>query len=1104
MAGDSGSGAADYKIRANFEWPPERYYLLGVYTALFNAISNDAEKFRGLGIDYSSGDQHIDKIIFDNIDKLVKPEDPETNPFGVFKDGIHVDVAEFKKDFKNLVAENKALSKVKHSDSEGHLTGRLTNEEMTIVLRKKSDEVREHYNDNRKNAKAKSGQNPKKDSGKPGESGIGTHAQDYQQAYLDLQDKKYEVRMSRLKFWGEVLGSGAGVGGVVLGITSIFTGMWIPGIITALGGGFLTKFFGDKAIEESGALKVFKRDLRRFKQSKGKYKSKDKKALGFKDIEQRFWEDKAIEHYYRSGGQNGILPKYKYRYEPLKKMVPELDEHGNPVFDEHGKPKMKPVEVTDDKGRVIYNKVRVGKVEYYSEMNKAWKRAQRRGARAYLDIDKDVKYYDMVNSEDGKYFVLDKASGTYRKGYGFKYLEGMLTSAKSMNVNDTLSVQGHTSVANDELKGPPMTLPALKTSIQRLNDASSKFTGDNQLAYRRLLTGYTQKAVESFENYLFDTVFSSDTVSEARDIMNDKVINDRLKDADAGQSVDAVENMIAFAKLESNDSAVFTTGQYKKITAGKGASLADQITMSDESMRHTITSKMGIAEDSDEFTVANEYIRRITTVSDMTQANKVLIDVSGDTRLTPKAREYLSFMASKKKSTTTYTEADFAGMTDENKIGETTIEKAIAELTDTSKADVIRQQISGMSDPDKQELAYKYLNEQIESIEIRRRADASKRAMAKIRVNAYQDFDDRVQEIEKIIAESTTDAKELAKIESNISLQVTDEDLKEYLMLKFKDAVHTAFLKEGKDEKYTQAQPDGSTVKEIMKYMQKVQGNKYLDDWQKNSITSQMESNLENAMDAYLQQVKAQYIDNYDKGSIKVYRTQGYLGGGLMNYFDLKTAASERIKNKLNNIWNDNVIYDTITLSGSRSIVDNYTEDEKEIVNSAVMGTDSSPRSTHLVDFIKKLKTGLAYTGEQLNAGIDGIHTNIKKLFTDPDFTALVGKEKTAALLVFRNRCLALFREHIHTYASTKGGMHNFTTNFYTGSTYSDYMTNVYTKWEKLFNAIDVLVPTEFVVEKGAQLIQAASKSNTLVGFAQVGENGRPKVATTSSGRELT
>ena len=1057
MAGESGK--KEFNIRPNYEWPPERYYNLGVYTMLFNAIANDADTYRPLGINPSNGDQFIDQFILEHLDKLLAPRS-ESNPYGVSKNGVGVNKSAFRKDFYNLVAENKELSKANHYEN-GNLTGRLTNQEMTTILNLKKDDAKSHYEANRRNAKGKSGQAPKGDKKASGESGMGAHVEDYMQAVIDQRDKKHNYRRSLRQFFGNLFGTGAGIGATVAGVVAIFSGgLLIPGLLAGIGGLAATSIFGDKAIFKFGETRGYYKDYRDFMNSYGKYRSKDKKKFGFKDIEQRYWEDKAIEDYYKNGWQNKEFHKYATKWVQKKVKQPKVDEHGNPVLDSRGRPVMEEVPARNADGQIIYIKTQGKPIENYREKKKAWDRALRRGALALLEIDSDVQYHNMVDKEDGKYFVKDK-DGNYVEGYTYKSLIATMAEAKSTNVNDGRSVQGHTFVAEEELaSGHKMSLAEVKKSIKDLKSSADKFKGDNKWKYDELMTKYTDKIVESFQDYIFENAFSSDTVSEARDNMNDPLIKERLEDADIGRSIDSVENMIAFAKLESNDSAVFTTGQYKKVTAGKGASLADQITMSGDSMRQTVTSKMGIAEDSEEYTVANEYIERITAVDNMTEANKVFVEVSGDSRLSKKTKDYLSFMASKKKSLTTYTKEDFAGMSDENKIGNTTIEKAIAELTDTSKADVIRQQIAGMSDPDKQELAYKYLNEQIESIEIKRRAEVSKKAMAKIRVNAYQDFDDRVQEIEKIIAETTTDAKELAKIESNISLQVTDEDLKEYLMFKFKDAVHTAFLKEGRDEKYTIPTLDGSTIKEIMKYMQKVQGNKYLDDWQKNAIISQMEPNLEKAVESYLGGFETQFVNIFDADTINNYIIQGYAQGGLKNYFETNTATSNLIKQKFKAMYALEDVHSSVVYCCGTNLGKFYETSEKQTISEAIMNDTSGDLKKRLRDMNKVSINGTDLHDKTVDyLPIPGGDRKILGGELDKVLAMTDVNARYAALLVFKTRCLAYFKAHIATYIAKTFGTDGKPS--VTGW-YSQLQNDVLQKWKDsgLFDEIDNALST--------------------------------------------
>ena len=125
------------QIYPNSEFAPEKYYLLGAYVVLFNAISNNTVEY---GLGNNNGDQIINDYIANHIDELnaqfnlhLEHIIPETVN-GVVKRDSKGDVVYkkdvFKKMLPELIERAKSLSSQMGNRKDGYLTKMMTNDQL--------------------------------------------------------------------------------------------------------------------------------------------------------------------------------------------------------------------------------------------------------------------------------------------------------------------------------------------------------------------------------------------------------------------------------------------------------------------------------------------------------------------------------------------------------------------------------------------------------------------------------------------------------------------------------------------------------------------------------------------------------------------------------------------------------------------------------------------------------------------------------------------------------------------------------------------------------------------------------------------------------------
>ena len=848
---------ADYKYspipNAVRKWDPEKYYRLGAYVYMFNAIWTDNKEY---GLEMSNGDQVIYNYIREHYAELNS------------KFNLHLDsnggLDKFLSDLPELHAQAKKYAAVENGDGKGGINAFLSNRQMVQVLDDKATAVREWHEDVRKASKGKSGSY---DVG-GGKDRNGPHRVALERAERELENQNIICRRSfgkallhlggfALATTATVVSAGALLSYGGFALTAVFGtvfnaagfgGAVLGGAGTIFGWQF-AKRFGKAMIASFQKYSANRKKRREFINGYGEYADKDGKVLGFRKIKQRYYEDLAIQKYLESGNLDKPADRYLRKY--LKKAMRRTGPDGE--------------ELTYDK------------------------------------LAKESKYYRFVSDA-----FKENTSDPSKTVYGFDYLKGLLGAAKDMNLNNSNSTQAQTVETEDYLahgRGGAFDLADLKEEIGKLKNAEGRFTEDSKNKYTAMMNEFTDRIVSTFRGNLFENAFTSSTVSDALDEFKDPVIKERLENTRLGVETDAVENAIKFVDLEAKNTFCGT------LSDGVGASVENQLFIKKRNMQNAC-SKLGsipaqIPDPSAPGTMMPnpDYVNMQTAISEIEQISTKADTHSTDaedaiSRLTSPAtrrvKSYLEFMLKKKRNESRHDDSSLASV-------HSSVRAEIAGLTDSAKASEVRERImnAGLSDTART-AALKALTQQVESIERKVRNDNAARVEGLVKGNAFTGFTDfatKISDCKDFEPDKLDDLfKKIKKIKP--------EEIGKYLMLKFKDKIKANLELEAQSTKFdVEGGNYDAAIANIRKYLRNVsicETRGYIDTWQKDACVSSIESKLVTAFKPFLKGLEKSFLKNPGE---TITKAEGLLetmeNGGFLEILQSNTPGVDEIKRRL-------------------------------------------------------------------------------------------------------------------------------------------------------------------------------------------------------------
>ncbi len=1034
-----------FSARANFEWPPKRYYNYAAYVMMFNGVVNDHDSY---GIDNSNGDQVILAYIKDHLEELAKkPEfefiyNPDNHPedftYGIdrnnpnkFKyktleeaeqakkkarENFDKELKAFKTDIDNFHAQAKEDSgKLNGYQEGGFLKNFVSNEQMAkVILPAKRKTVRSWHEAVRRRSKGKSGDYDM-DGGKESN---GEHYIAYMNAMQKRRDLNTQVRRNGARTFFRSLATIAAAGVTVasvgallsfggLALSSIF-GVGVKGIGgavlgiagTVIGGAFTKGFFG-RFLDSWIKGKSLRKQRREFMKSYGSGADKDGKAQGFKNIEQRYAEDLFL----------------KYALEKL------------PMNETQGK----------QSDKALKDVIKGFKKEY-PEFKKHIDRAFRRG-------DLPLKPKELIKEAGYYRFVTDKYNPS-KRNYGFEYIIGKLGNAKSMNLNDSHSVQAETVIARDRANGSSWELANAGNYVGELIRAKEKFKGDNETTYSDLSKVYSGKTLDAFRTEIFDRAYTTHSYVDIGDALNKNgsVLKKILEEGDPiSSNVSDVENALAFMNSESSM-------KHKPIIPDLGVSISHQIDMSRESLIEG-AKELGLADGSPELAAATAIIDQIDSAT--SKSDLSAIAVSG---VPAKVGRYLNEITKKRVRETSYTEDE---LKNNIKGGATTASPEVSAISNAiatmniSDGDRIRKSImeNGGLTGDQKTAAVKSLDEQISSLDTHSRFEADMQTMSVVRENGYENFKKILDAISGSKGYLAKDVLELYNEQKFSGIQ--QPGVKSHLETKLKDKVLKNLRQELTDAKYGPSEEGVKNIVDFLRNITTLKENNLIGEVQYNDIMKESSLKINIAVHALIDNIKQQFAvpGKYNDTFLRTLLTQKYAGTGLKEFFELKTPESIKIEEDIKYMIGLQNIYGAIsaTVDGQE-----LTEPNAESLAFSRIYFDKDKRNTgdQLFDSINRMST---FAVDDTNFPVTNVGDgpgdlegstfidNMRKEIADIDGFA-DESDKYAALLILKKKCVAAYRTHSLKYFGVRN-VSNYSSHMNTPANKADYRSQVYDLW---------------------------------------------------------
>lgn len=949
-----------FGARPNFEWPPKRYYNYAAYVMLFNGIVNDHENY---GLENSNGDQVILAYIKQHVEELSKKPEfefiyyPDNHPedFTYAMDGDKetglgnkakfktkelADAAKkealerYKKELKDFIVDIDNYHAQAKTDSAtlngyvdgGYLKGFVSNEQMAeIILPAKRKSVRGWHEAVRLNSKGKSG-DYNMDKGKEAN---GEHYRAFVAAEQKRKDYNTQVRRNGAKTFlrGAVTLAFAGVTAASVGallyfggfaLTSIFgtavkgVGGAILGVGGTVVGGACTKGFFGRFFDSWKKGKALRKQRREFMQSYGAGADKDGKAQGYKNIKQRYAED--------------LFLKYALENVDTKRM---------------------------DKARAL------GKEAEEREARKELERLVKKFSADNPDLAKNIKKAfsrgdfplnaKEIAKEAGYYkFVTDKYKPSERN-YGFEYMISKLGNAKSMNLNDSHSVQAHTLITESALKeNSKLGLLDLKDKLEELVRAKPKFEkdADNMDKYNDLMYAFSDRLETALDSELFEKAYTSNLVGNTKAIYDRPEVTERFKATRSGDNTDFPENAFKFINDLRTDNA-----NGGVLNDSVGASVESQVVMTKEMMEKACDSygSAGIPKEipdpaNPETKIANpEYEtmqRAIAAIADIRhngdtsteEANALIASMKRS-----KVRDYLSWMRDKKLNESTMNSNAIENRAAASRfIIDPTLAADIASITSRTSPERIEQIKSSIMSrnfeaypatspatiladknlTDARSVALSMVQSQIDALARNKRNRLAESALECIRGDKLHEYKELMEKLPK------DDVEEINPDQLAITLKtyqkVLPAEMSEYLICKLKDKVTSILKRKATGSKFdTTGGNFAQTIENLQKYITNL-GNcvkcGIIDEYQKNICSKVIEEKIVSAFGPYLDNLEKEFLKDVDKTRALA---EGYLKemklGGFAEFLNSNTVQATALKNRIQRIYDATNLSDLMT-----------------------------------------------------------------------------------------------------------------------------------------------------------------------------------------------
>ncbi len=913
--------------------------------------------------------------------------------------GTRTYATEFLKNFDRSVAIAQDLtSKIGNRSDSGNM---LTVSDARHMLKAEQTQLSELFNGYRS---ASEGQPFKYDTeGKKYKSG------EYYEAYRGAGSNSALNRMKEKKFfirreWGKlalkVLGLAAfgtatvfsagallSFGGIAMSSVfgTIFANMGVGSAVSAgigtLFGGIISSRLATSIAGSFGALYSRYKDRRHFLEGVGKYAPKDGKPQGFKKLREQYYTALGLKDYFINNGNMKKLDRRSRKY--VRKYLKE-----NP------------------------------------------------------GLEKQKIYYNFVDSQSGTFQLL------YRK------LNNVVQAVPEQDKGRKMFASEATSYVRKALEGGETDFGKLIKASQVLEDYKEKIGDVNTNAFR---AGMSEAYVKAFMENIYNLPFTSDT-QKLKERLSVPEIKDTLEKYSAtGTDKKQIEASLAFMDTIKTPKRGYQSEF--KLRTDLGVGIEQQVNINKDTMQGACVSLCPDLTDPEK----NAVKAIATNIQNMTEREPASVTaiqnaITGLTR-TPaspefdKVKTYLDSMLKKRVETSKYSAAqventietarDASGnpvpVTPSNRAKIATISSLINGLKRDSNGEFksgnksiseIRAEIMADSTDYTQShktAALDLLEKQVKAIENREFSDTE---AAMVSVMHKGNFN-KLTELIKYVNELSFDKIGGAEFNTWYDANVKNNSRRPFLDVHIKTRVEELIFAEAESDKYKKQ--DAATLDEIVKLIQVIKGCVRLDDAQRTRLINSLAPKIEKAVSIKLDSIKLDFASNYDSNELK--KLTNSKNGLLRDFFALETLESQDIKNRILQLANLSDLKKMIT-ANIKGVGSDLTEDIREAnAFSAVymfngagalrdnrdelykhIGEMSDIARNTDVDSLKvsaRTNTGGTWGSRVIPAFASDMNRKLNEILSMTD-----ERDRYAALIVLKKRCLAMFKAHVNAYHS--------------------------------------------------------------------------------------
>ncbi len=571
---------------------------------------------------------------------------------------------------------------------------------------------------------------------------------------------------------------------------------------------------------------------------------------------------------------------------------------------------------------------------------------------------------------------------------------------------------------------------------------------------------FSNKVNEALVNNLFENTFTTQTISDVVDGVNDPVLSEALEKWGIGDKKSSVNEVI---KIFTNEHG--QPEEPLKYNVNLSAENQFSFGLSGTAGRNKFVDICkSYGADATEVAEIESQVAPIASAlaNAKTKQEAEAVDLGAVTNAN--ALNYLNELKKNKMSTLVNGASALSGIRDgevENLIANLRIVQQNSQkeafVSGTTQLEEIRKKISKMTDPNQRDLATKLLNEQISSLERGKRAEIRADLVDCLKNMQFRgdiSISDIFNNLQNIQFENVNEQNNKDLYDKTIMRNVTPTSMKNYLAEQYKLRL----------EKVFKTQAERSEVKnsldKIIEFLKQLANCAYLSNAQRERLTKIIEPNIKIALDNEMKSITDFFeAKDFDATKYSKLLKNEINQGGLADILDDSTLERKQISQKLDYLSRADDIrgFFDIRINGSvfklpqieASKVTEILMDpkrERELsddlfkVLNIIKATDKKKDSgNELIESGAQEAYVQGITGDKGIAGDKGVFGKIDALSSNDD--------KYVALIALKKSIMSTYVDCSEKYLTSKTSYANISSYLTNPANRKDFVDNVYNKW---------------------------------------------------------